>query len=155
MLFWLRESAELMKHEAEATLVRSAPYCGPPLLQAAVSCPCLRLHSPLRTLHLRHRQVLPSSQHFKGIAEKIHRILIILSSCTIASQFLSSQIMQCFLFMVHWLSNCLYGAPWPAGHYPLLWIPETSPISWDVTTTKMDRMTRNYFLAFWSFKGQR
>ena len=69
-----------MKHEA--TLVRSAPYCGPPLLQAAVSCPCLRLRSPLRTLHLRHRQVLPSSQHLKGIAE-IHRIVIILSSCTI------------------------------------------------------------------------
>ena len=125
-------------HEHEATLVRSAPYCGPPLPQAVVSCLRLRLRSPLRTLLLRHRQVLPFVTLQKHCRE-IHRILIIVSQPPGKSKDNVS---------FSWCIDCPMpesGAPWPAGHYPLLCIPEASLSSHETwQQQKMDRLTRNY-----------
>ena len=65
-------------HGAWGNLGKVSPELWPPqLLSAAASC----RPSPapaLRTLHLRHRQVLPSSQHLTRNCGEIHWILILI-----------------------------------------------------------------------------
>ena len=127
-------------HEAWGNLGKVSSVLWPP---AAVSCRQLSMSpAPLSA-----QDIAPPSQTsaaFLATLQKycgeIHRILIIVSSWEISWDSSKWSVFYHGALIV----QCRIGAPWPAGRYPLLWIPETSLSHETWQQQNIDRLRNKY-----------